>query len=232
MSFKRVGNDKSMLSLQKKGRVSELLAPEIPHDEVAVLNDGRFTCLVCNARPILDTVEILTIHRNGHKHKRNSMEFVKRKQEKLLLVEHRLHAATQSGKDTTALEQQKYELSSKSSSVKNLSKKYHPKLKVQLTQSDESRLKKDFKYLPSASLVVTSHPSSQSRANCLDKVTSTVQSSGFKKLQELSKLSESDKRQLQEHEVYKKSQGWLKDNDGNWIKDPNVEFDSDSDEEV
>lgn len=33
-----------------------------------VLSVHRYTCLVCSYRPVLDTVDMLTVHRNGKRH--------------------------------------------------------------------------------------------------------------------------------------------------------------------
>ncbi|XP_061573541.1 LOW QUALITY PROTEIN: sodium channel modifier 1 [Cololabis saira] len=68
MSFKREGNDKSQLNILKKRRVADLLSNFIPDDEAALMSNGRFTCLVCFYRPVFDTVEMLTVHRQGRKH--------------------------------------------------------------------------------------------------------------------------------------------------------------------
>ena len=228
MSFKRVGNDKSLLFLQKKRRINELFGSEIPSDEVTLMNDGRFSCLVCDAKPILDTIEIIKIHRNSPKHKEKFKKFLKQKQEKLLLIENRLHDAERSGQDTTFLEQKRCELANKSVlSTKTHSKKHQPKLKLQLTHCRSENGHEMTKKQLLVNAATVSQPSSQSRANCLDKVASTIHSPALEKLYKLSKLNESEKKQIQNDEISMKSRGWLKDKDGNWIKDPNVEFDSD-----
>ena len=229
MSFKRAGNDISLLNLQKKRRLNEIMGLDIPPDEVAVMNDGRFTCLVCNAIPILDTIEILSIHRNSRKHKEKYGKFLKEKQIKLQLVEKRLFEAEQKGKDTTDLIEEKTKLLNKCKfSTKSHSKKLQPKLKVILHSNEPCT--KDNKEVNCEPLTASLHsPSMLSRTSCLDKVTSIVHSPALEKLKEFSKLSESKKQQIVKNEMYLKSQGWLKDKEGNWVKDPNVEFDSDDD---
>lgn len=79
MSFKREGVDKSLLNVLRKRRVEELFAENIPNDEAQMLSNGKFTCTVCNYRPVFDTVQILAQHRNGKKH----LENVKRAKVKL-----------------------------------------------------------------------------------------------------------------------------------------------------
>ncbi|CAL1535369.1 unnamed protein product [Lymnaea stagnalis] len=68
MSFKREGNDTNLLSTLRKRRIKELLSEDIPEDEAKLLCNGRFACTVCQHNPIFDTVNMLSIHRNGKKH--------------------------------------------------------------------------------------------------------------------------------------------------------------------
>lgn len=71
MSFKRAGDDHCALRLQKKHRVTDLLAEDIPADEASKTRSGRFACLVCPHNPVLDTMAMLTLHRQGKKHLAN-----------------------------------------------------------------------------------------------------------------------------------------------------------------
>uniref|UniRef100_A0A8C7PK74 Sodium channel modifier 1 n=1 Tax=Oncorhynchus mykiss TaxID=8022 RepID=A0A8C7PK74_ONCMY len=68
MSFKREGNDQSQSNILKKRRVAELLSNFIPEDEVALMKNERYTCLVCSYRLVFDTVDRLTLHRKGKIH--------------------------------------------------------------------------------------------------------------------------------------------------------------------
>lgn len=49
-------------------RVKELLGVQIPEGEAKLLSNGRLTCLICIHRPIFDTINVLSIHRQGKKH--------------------------------------------------------------------------------------------------------------------------------------------------------------------
>ncbi|CAB4036551.1 Hypothetical predicted protein [Paramuricea clavata] len=71
MSFKRAGDDHCALRLQKKQRVAELFAEDIPADEVNQTRSGKYICLVCPHNPVLDTMPMLSIHRQGRKHLTN-----------------------------------------------------------------------------------------------------------------------------------------------------------------
>ncbi|KAF0032115.1 hypothetical protein F2P81_016670 [Scophthalmus maximus] len=75
----REGDDASQLNILKKRRVADLLANFIPEDEAALMSNGRYTCLVCSYRPVFDTVDMLTVHRNGNKHLEGLKSFYGRK---------------------------------------------------------------------------------------------------------------------------------------------------------
>ncbi|XP_077978133.1 sodium channel modifier 1-like isoform X2 [Glandiceps talaboti] len=82
MSFKREGDDYSLLNVIKKRRVAELLANDIPDDEAILMANGRYACTVCYHRPVFDTVDMLSLHRKGKKHKAN-LERHHRKQKEI-----------------------------------------------------------------------------------------------------------------------------------------------------
>ncbi|NXI43256.1 SCNM1 protein, partial [Galbula dea] len=69
MSFKREGDDHSQLDVLQKRRVADLLANYIPEDEALLLRSGRYACTVCAHRPVFDTLDVLTVHRAGKKHR-------------------------------------------------------------------------------------------------------------------------------------------------------------------
>ncbi|KAJ8048884.1 Sodium channel modifier 1 [Holothuria leucospilota] len=91
MSFKREGDDFSELNIIKKRRVEELLSRDIPDDEAHLMKNGRFACLVCSHQPVLDTVEMLCVHRDGKRHKQCAEHFFRKKREFHQLVEKRRH---------------------------------------------------------------------------------------------------------------------------------------------
>ncbi|XP_042868640.1 sodium channel modifier 1-like isoform X2 [Penaeus japonicus] len=70
----------------KDRRVTELLADHIPEDEAKLLSNGRYTCLVCNDRPVVDTLAMLSQHRVGKKHRFSLAKFMKRKEETEMLI--------------------------------------------------------------------------------------------------------------------------------------------------
>ncbi|XP_071852583.1 uncharacterized protein [Apostichopus japonicus] len=87
MSFKRESDDISTINLVKKRRVEELLSQDIPEDEANLTKNGRFACLVCPRCPVLDTIEMLCVHRGGKRHKSFEERFFRKKREFHQLVE-------------------------------------------------------------------------------------------------------------------------------------------------
>ncbi|CAG5120352.1 unnamed protein product [Candidula unifasciata] len=91
MSFKREGNDAGLLETLRKRRINELLSEEIPEDEAKLLCNGRFTCTVCPSNPVFDTVNVLSIHRQGKKHLSNLEVHIAKKRELKQLIAARKH---------------------------------------------------------------------------------------------------------------------------------------------
>lgn len=86
MSFKRDGNDSSLLNCLKRRRVGDLLSSFIPSDEASLLKNGRYHCKVCHQGFVFDTLETLAQHRKGKKHLENLSDFLERKQKSLQLL--------------------------------------------------------------------------------------------------------------------------------------------------
>ncbi|XP_062482300.1 sodium channel modifier 1 [Pezoporus occidentalis] len=79
MSFKREGDDPAELGVLQKRRVADLLASYIPEEEALLLRSGRYACTVCAHRPVFDTLDVLSVHRAGRKHRSSLQRFYGRK---------------------------------------------------------------------------------------------------------------------------------------------------------
>ncbi|XP_063612830.1 sodium channel modifier 1-like [Penaeus indicus] len=86
MSFKPDISPASLLNQLNDRRVTELLADHIPEDEAKLLSNGRYTCLVCNDRPVVDTLAVLSQHRVGKKHRFYLAKFMEKKEETERLI--------------------------------------------------------------------------------------------------------------------------------------------------
>ncbi|XP_063997274.1 sodium channel modifier 1 isoform X2 [Pogoniulus pusillus] len=69
MSFKREGDDPGQLGVLQRRRIADLLANYIPEEEALLLRSGKYACTVCAHRPVFDTLEVLTVHRAGRRHR-------------------------------------------------------------------------------------------------------------------------------------------------------------------
>lgn len=235
MSFKREGNDKSQLNVLQKRRVADLLSNFIPEDEAALLKNGRYTCLVCFHRPMFDTVDTLTVHRRGKRHLEGLKRFYGKKTELKNEMTKRKH------EDYVQHEDNVQEASCSAPLLERTRKLTHHALlktvpynschRKNSTKSDRDPESVQLNLSGFASLTPEQGESvkredSSSLAETADNKRRKRDASGR---QEAEPLTGERRREL-EHYLKLKSQGWLQDRSGNWVKDENVEFDSDEED--
>ncbi|XP_062519298.1 sodium channel modifier 1-like [Corticium candelabrum] len=68
MSFKLVGDRVGEIRLLNRRRREELLTNNIPDDEAVLLKNGTYACTVCKHCPVVDSIDMLVVHRRGKKH--------------------------------------------------------------------------------------------------------------------------------------------------------------------
>ncbi|XP_026172369.1 sodium channel modifier 1 [Mastacembelus armatus] len=248
MSFKREGDDKSQLNILKKRRVADLLSNFIPEDEAALMKNGRYTCLVCPSRPIFDTVDILTVHRNGKRHleglkafygKKAALkhEITKRQHENLVQAEDSrqessgsapLLAQTRKLTHHALLKTVPYNSCHRKTSTK--SEKGPAAIGSDPTGNTCNKTPSEPEKIchkPEVSNIVPATSSGVFTAEPhLSKDVTGFQSAVT---QEAEPITAQRRRELV-HYLKLKSDGWLQDRSGQWIKDENVEFDSDEEE--
>ncbi|KAF7662511.1 hypothetical protein LDENG_00234210 [Lucifuga dentata] len=251
MSFKREGDDRSQLNILKKRRVADLLSNYIPEDEAAVMKNGRYTCLVCSYRPVFDTVDMLTVHRNGKRHLEGlkffygkkvqlKNEITKRQHESYVQAEDErqepscsapLLAQTRKLTHHALLKTVPYNSCHRKTSIKSekgparagsdprdtsLCKMLPDQQKACGTTADGHKLP------PSGSVSFT-------KANEEPLPSEHINESQPAAKQESEPMTAQRRREL-EHYLKLKSNGWLQDRSGRWVKDEAVEFDSDEEE--
>ncbi|XP_029927638.1 sodium channel modifier 1 isoform X2 [Myripristis murdjan] len=251
MSFKREGDDGSQLNILKKRRVADLLSNFIPEDEAVLMKNGRYSCLVCSYRPVFDTVEMLTVHRKGKRHleglkrfygKKTQLknEITKRQHENYVQAEDGrqeppgsapLLARTRKLTHHALLRTVPYNSCHRTTSTKSekggastaeqndsSSKTTPPEQQTacgETTDADE---------LPSSSSRGCTAANQESHASKKGRRAAAAAA-----VQEPEPLTAQRRREL-EHYLKLKSDGWLQDRSGRWVKDENVEFDSDEEE--
>ncbi|KAJ0066483.1 hypothetical protein NL108_013643 [Boleophthalmus pectinirostris] len=232
MSFKREGDDRSQLNVLKKRRVADLLSNYIPEDEATIMSNGRYTCLVCSYGPVFDTVDMLTVHRNGKRHLEGLKRFYKKKAELKNEIAKRKH------ENYIRSEENSQEESSSAPLLAQTRKLTHHALLRTVPYNSCHRKTSTTSEKQSASS--TSNFSHNSRLCEVKPATTSTNSTATTQtdkavitkeihLEESPPMSEQRKKEL-EHYLKLKSAGWIQDRSGQWLKDDNVEFDSDEEE--
>ncbi|XP_041798794.1 sodium channel modifier 1 [Chelmon rostratus] len=249
MSFKREGDDKSQLNILKKRRVADLLSNFIPEDEAALLKNGRYTCLICAYRPVFDTVDMLTVHRNGKRHLAGLKSFYGKKAELK-------NEITKRQQENYIQTEDKRQEPSCSAPLLEQTRKltHHALLKTVPYNSCHRKTSTKSEKGP---LSINSDPSGNTSSktaseheqahrktevsNSLSQSSSGGCTAGSHPSEDKQKTSQAavtqaaepitaQRRRELKHYLQLKSQGWLQDRSGQWVKDKNVEFDSDEEE--
>uniref|UniRef100_H3AVH3 Sodium channel modifier 1 n=1 Tax=Latimeria chalumnae TaxID=7897 RepID=H3AVH3_LATCH len=242
MSFKREGDDLSQLNVLKKRRVAELLSSYIPEDEALLLKNGRYACAVCSYRPVFDTLDMLTVHRTGKKHLAGLQKFYGKKHKLKNEIQKRQHEEF-----VRAEEEGKQERKGPAPLLMQTRKiTHHALLKATPYNSCCQRNRQErsvssssnpMKLSSGAALQVNDQPSPA--AVPLDMQKNPVRGSKKESRGQRAPVQTPgdqadpiapEKRKLMEHYLRLKSSGWIQDGAGKWVKDENVEFDSDEDE--
>ncbi|KAM3873503.1 sodium channel modifier 1 [Diretmus argenteus] len=244
MSFKREGDDRSQMNILKKRRVADLLSHFIPEDEAALMKNGRYTCLVCSSRPVFDTVDMLTVHRNGKRHLEGLKWFYGKKTQLKHEITKRHH------ENYVQAEDSRQEPSSSAPLLAQTRKLTHHALLKTVpynschrktstkSEKDPTSTGSDLRETSSS----TTHPEHHealrttrdgetlpSNSSAESNPSNPKKGSQPAVTEESEPLTTQRRREL-EHYLKLKSDGWLKDRSGQWVKDQNVEFDSDEEE--
>lgn len=235
----------------QKRRVADLLSNFIPEDEAGLLKNGRYTCLVCSYRPVFDTVDTLTVHRKGKRHLEGLKAFYGKKAQLKNDITKRRHENYVQAEDTrqelscsAPLLAQTRKLTHhallktvpyNSCHRKTSTKTAKGPLSVSTDPDNATSSKTASEQEKACQKTEVSNNFSQSRssgctaANKGSHPSEDVKDSQAAVTQEVEPLTAQRRREL-EHHLKLKSAGWLQDRSGHWVKDENVEFDSDEEE--
>ncbi|XP_072284411.1 sodium channel modifier 1 [Pyxicephalus adspersus] len=254
MSFKREGDDGSQLNVLRKRRVADLLASYIPEDEALLLKNGQYACTVCHHRPVFDTVDMLSIHRNGKKHLACLQRFYGKKTELRNEVQKRQHQEYVRAEEAGELPKGPAPLLVQTSRIT-----HHALLKSapynsccsrkrpgdagktittpevvapppSLLMSHTSQLVSEW---PAPPGIVSAHSEPGGSSEEPQPKKTARHKKKDRKCPGKGEETPSDdpeKKQAMEHYLRLRSAGWIPDGSGKWVKDENVEFDSDEEE--
>uniref|UniRef100_A0A8C0GU14 Sodium channel modifier 1 n=1 Tax=Chelonoidis abingdonii TaxID=106734 RepID=A0A8C0GU14_CHEAB len=219
MSFKREGDDSSQLNVLQKRRVADLLANYIPEDEALLLRNGRYACTVCFHRPVFDTLDMLTVHRVGKKHVASLQTFYGKKRSDENQVQKRrqqeflrdLACPAPLLAQTRKIAQNALLKASPYNSCCAGGQRCSIRTFQGLTTSSRPFL---------LILDLQKEPAARMKRSSKRKSSLSAQPGAISP----------GKRQALEHYLLLRSSGWIQDPSGKWVKDENVEFDSDEDE--
>ncbi|KAM6910475.1 sodium channel modifier 1 [Xenentodon cancila] len=234
MSFKREGDDKSQLNILKKRRVADLLSHFIPEDEAALMKNGRFACLMCSSRPVFDSVDMLTVHRRGRKHLEGLKAFYGKKaklKNEITKRQHENYVKAEDGPQEPS--------SSAPLLVQTRRLTHHALLKTAPYNSCHRKIRCVFISCAKSRSHITSHRFMFKKAKkcfkgcfvCCSKESGSSKGVGppAADTQVAEPMTAQRRKELEQY-LKLKSDGWLQDWNGQWVKDDNVEFDSDEEE--
>ncbi|KAB5586863.1 hypothetical protein PHYPO_G00006350 [Pangasianodon hypophthalmus] len=248
MSFKREGDDHSQLNVLKKRRVADLLSNYIPEDEATLMKNGRYSCLVCSHRPIFDTVDMLTVHRKGKRHLEGLKWFYGKKAQLRNEIDKRRHQEyvneeddqQETGSSAPLLTQTRkitHHALLRSTPYNSCHKKASERSEKPATQLNpdcSSNHSVDEGIIPTAKTKINTD-TTPAHGQISDASQDQMETQMKKKKRKAANPAESEpvteqRRRELEHYLKLKSNGWLQDPSGKWVKDENVEFDSDEEE--
>ncbi|XP_051813038.1 sodium channel modifier 1 isoform X2 [Acanthochromis polyacanthus] len=252
MSFKRDGDDKSQLNILKKRRVADLLSNFIPEDEAALMKNGRYTCLVCSYRPVFDTVDMLAVHRKGKRHLEESQtpdrpglkafygkkaqlrnEITKRRHENYVEAEDSRQEPSSSAPLLTQTRKLTHHALLKTVPYNSCHRRTSTKSEKGAGSTSSDPSGNSCNKMPSAYWKTELSHNLSSSISTNEELHPLKDTTGSQAAvtQKEEPMTADRKREL-EHYLKLKSDGWLQDPSGQWIKDENVEFDSDEEEPV
>ncbi|KAM9488109.1 sodium channel modifier 1 isoform 2-T2 [Clarias gariepinus] len=242
MSFKREGDDHSQLNVLKKRRVADLLSNYIPEDEATLMKNGRYCCLVCSHRPVFDTVDMLTVHRKGKRHLEGLKWFYGKKSQLQKEIDKRRHQEYVNEEDDrqetascapllTQTRKITHHVLLRSTPYNSCHKKASERSEMPATQLNpycSSNPDVDQIIIPTAMVKTNTGATTDCDASNY-QIQTQMKKKKAANPAESEPVTEQRRNEL-EHYLKLKSNGWLQDPSGKWVKDENVEFDSDEEE--
>lgn len=224
---------------QRKRRVDDLMLSNSPSNSFKKLSNGKFACLICTHKPILDTPIAISMHSKGYRHIAAESRLKEQELSRQEELNKRIALSNDSATDsnsTTSIEQLK---SAKIFGKPLIERTRKAMLETQCLLNQGARLGSSSS---SKRNIRVSSPIFPSSDNKLE------QPSDNRRLNELPKSSEKmhvevtasaakvltdwneELHKRREKELKFSAAGWKRDGFGKWYRDENVEFDSDEED--
>ncbi|XP_066159886.1 uncharacterized protein [Oryza sativa Japonica Group] len=224
---------------QRKRRLDDLMLPasavspsSSSPDSFRRLSNGKFACLVCPHRPVLDSPLMLSMHNKGSRH----IAAESRLREKELSRQQEINKRLAISPEASVSSSGKQHYGVRSSDMKE--KPLIQQTRQAILEAQSSRFIIDSANKKSHDLERTSNSSL-----CDSQVTPSVPMekwsgdtvkgkifAGDRTATKMLAEEQADFQKRQEQELKFTASGWKRDGHGRWYRDENVEFDSDEDD--
>ncbi|KAJ0984730.1 hypothetical protein J5N97_003086 [Dioscorea zingiberensis] len=221
----------------RKRRVDDLMLPSSSSSSCKKLSNGKYACLVCPHRPVLDSPLSLSIHNRGSRHIAAETRLKEREISREAELNKRL-ALLADSKAMPNSSVSKDEM--KCLKVQNKPLVEHTRKVITEIQSSTSCNQNTVDHCRSA--VHRPNPffcSPNAALHSIDNIgapqngrvdASSGESSSIVAAGEVLSYRNSEPSKLREKELKFTEAGWKRDGHGKWYKDENVEFDSDEED--
>ncbi|TMW87624.1 hypothetical protein EJD97_019709 [Solanum chilense] len=200
----------------RKRRVDELMVDNIDSSAYKKLSSGKFVCIVCSHRPVLDTPLMLSVHVKGSGHRAAETRLRERELGRQDEINKRIALSECDTATSKTLTSSQLCRSASKPLIGRTRKAASDVIHQNLAQSTASQGDEIKCTKVDTSSVLANQRSSQ----CVQIGVTTNQTI----------MSQAYNQERRERELKFTSAGWKRDGHGKWFKDENVEFDSDEED--
>lgn len=200
----------------RKRRVDELMVDNIDSSAYKKLSSGKFVCIVCSHRPVLDTPLMLSVHVKGSSHRAAESRLRERELGRQDEINKRIALSECDTATSKTLTSSQLGRSASKQLIECTRKAASDVLHQNLAQSTASQGNE----IKCTQADITSVLANQRNSQCVQIGVTTNQTI----------MSQAYNQERRERELKFTSAGWKRDGHGKWFKAENVEFDSDEED--
>lgn len=232
---------------RRKRRIDLLLSERLDEAHSQRLANGKYACLICPSRPVVDTLPMLTMHNQGARHQAAALKLKEKEISKQEEIQKRiaLYEPSVTSIDTinvpvhcTSSFTSPLLAKTRKSSADVLANSMNASGNISMPKSDQPFICKKKPFFASlyAKNVKTADQKTDSPVQHL-QVRTDENSNATVNLQSNSKAvsgtvneQQLDFQKQKQKELKFREAGWRRDGQGSWFREENVEFDSDEDD--